>query len=102
MLVCIHCWSRACTLLVSVVVRVYTAGQRGRTYAHARQQDTPTKQSADNHAMLTWNAKIYYEIDWKIDYEIDYKIDWKIDYKIDWKIAYRVEKSPIVLAAEKE
>ena len=33
---------------------------------------------------------------------IDYEIDWKIDYEIDWVIAYRVEKSPIVLAAEKE
>ena len=76
-----------CILLVT---HVYTAGQRGRTYVHARQQDTPTKQSADNHVMLTWSAKINYEI------------DWKIDYKIDWKIAYRVEKSPIVLAAEKE
>ena len=46
--------------------------------------------------------KINYEIDFEIDYEIDCKIDYEIDYKIDWKIACRVEKSPIMLAAEKE
>ena len=35
---CVHCWS---------------AWSRVRAYTHARQQGTPTNQSADNHVMLT-------------------------------------------------